>query len=49
VVRVIALAQRRGPAIEARRLYDEITEEPSGPCVPTDSSAYRRLYTRAGD
>ncbi len=43
VVRVMALAARRGPAIEARRLYEEIIETTSGPCATMESSAYRRL------
>ena len=43
VVRVLSLAARRGPASEARLLYEEISETPSGPCVTEQSSAYRRL------
>jgi ribosome-associated heat shock protein Hsp15 len=48
VVRVVALAARRGPAIEARRLYEEIIETivadtAGGPCAARESSAYRRL------
>jgi ribosome-associated heat shock protein Hsp15 len=43
VVRVLALAARRGPATEARLLYEEINEVASGPCAPAESSAYRRL------
>jgi ribosome-associated heat shock protein Hsp15 len=33
VVRVAALAARRGPASEARLLYEEIREPVSGPCT----------------
>jgi len=33
VVRVLALAARRGPASEARLLYEEITEPATGPCA----------------
>jgi ribosome-associated heat shock protein Hsp15 len=33
VVRVVALAARRGPASEARLLYEEIREPVSGPCT----------------
>lgn len=33
VVRVVALAVRRGPAIEARTLYEEIAEAADGPCA----------------
>ena len=43
VVRVLALAARRGPAVEARRLYEEIAEVADGPCIAPESSAYRRL------
>ncbi|MEJ0018972.1 MAG: RNA-binding S4 domain-containing protein [Acetobacteraceae bacterium] len=32
VVRVVALAARRGPAAEAQLLYEEI-KEPAGPCA----------------
>ncbi len=38
VLRVIALARRRGPAPEARGLYEEIAE-PS-PCAPAETPAY---------
>ena len=41
VVRVLSLAIRRGPASEARLLYEEIREPVSGPCTPGQSSAYR--------
>jgi len=43
VVRVLALAVRRGPATEACLMYEEIAEPPSGPCAPAQSSAYRGL------
>jgi ribosome-associated heat shock protein Hsp15 len=43
VVRVMALAARRGPAPEARLLYEEISDAPGGPCAAGQSSAYRRL------
>jgi ribosome-associated heat shock protein Hsp15 len=33
VVRVVSLARRRGPAAEARMLYEEISESLSGPCA----------------
>jgi ribosome-associated heat shock protein Hsp15 len=33
VVRVVSLAMRRGPASEARMLYEEISEPLSGPCT----------------
>jgi ribosome-associated heat shock protein Hsp15 len=33
VVRVVSLAARRGPAVEARLLYEEISEAVSGPCA----------------
>jgi ribosome-associated heat shock protein Hsp15 len=33
VVRVVSLAGRRGPATEARMLYEEINEPLSGPCA----------------
>jgi ribosome-associated heat shock protein Hsp15 len=31
VVRILALGDRRGPAPEARALYEDLTPEPSGP------------------
>lgn len=43
VVRVVSLAARRGPATEARLLYDEISETADGPCVTAGETAYRRL------
>jgi len=39
VVEVLALAQRRGPATEARLLYREIAE--SGACEQAETAAYR--------
>ena len=33
VLRVVSLARRRGPAAEARMLYEEISESMSGPCA----------------
>ena len=33
VVRVVSLALRRGPAAEARMLYEEISDPPGGPCT----------------
>jgi ribosome-associated heat shock protein Hsp15 len=46
VARVLALAARRGPASEAKLLYEEIESPSAGEaisCTPADSSAYRRL------
>jgi ribosome-associated heat shock protein Hsp15 len=43
VVRVLSLAARRGPATEARLLYEEITEADNGPCAAPAEPAYRRL------
>ena len=42
VLRVRALAARRGPAPEARLLYEEIEEAPPLSCAATETSAYRR-------
>jgi ribosome-associated heat shock protein Hsp15 len=33
VVRVVSLALRRGPAAEARMLYEEISDPVGGPCT----------------
>ena len=33
VIRVVALAERRGPAIEARALYEEIDDAAQPPCT----------------
>ena len=38
VLRVMVLARRRGPAAEARLLYQEIGE--ASPCAAAESSAY---------
>jgi ribosome-associated heat shock protein Hsp15 len=43
VVRVLALAARRGPAPAARLLFEEISDASSGPCAAEQSSAYRGL------
>jgi ribosome-associated heat shock protein Hsp15 len=43
VVRVLALAARRGPAPEARLLYEELTDAPGPSCAAAESSAYRRV------
>ena len=44
VVRVLALAARRGPAAEARLLYEEISETGRRTLrLSANSSAYRRL------
>ena len=43
VVRVLALAQRRGPATQARLLYAEIAGDPQRDalsCAPAESPAY---------
>ncbi len=43
VVRVLALAERRGPAAEARLLYDDIPDSPTiAPPAPSASSAPAR-------
>ncbi|HKM63620.1 MAG TPA: S4 domain-containing protein [Acidisphaera sp.] len=47
VLRVLALASRRGPAEKARCLYEEIVEDPV-PCAPPGTSAYARQSTMAG-
>jgi ribosome-associated heat shock protein Hsp15 len=41
VMRVLALAARRGPAEEARLLYADVSDAPATSCMLTDSSAYR--------
>ncbi len=41
VVRVQALAQRRGPAAEAAMLYVDVTDLSATSCAEGDSSAYR--------
>jgi ribosome-associated heat shock protein Hsp15 len=40
VMRVLSLAARRGPAVEARTLYVELSEFASTSCVQPDSTAY---------
>eukprot|EP01037_Dinobryon_pediforme_P005216 gene5216-5268_t len=40
VIEVLSLAQRRGPATEARTLYRTI-ESPDRPCADSDMAAYR--------
>ncbi len=42
VLRVEALAKRRGPASEAALLYAEVTNAPSMACAERQSSAYPR-------
>ncbi|MCL2427872.1 MAG: S4 domain-containing protein [Alphaproteobacteria bacterium] len=42
VLRVCSLAARRGPAPEARLLYEEIEEADPLPCAAAETSAYRR-------
>ncbi len=41
VIRVLALAVRRGPAVEARGLYMELADGAS--CAAAESSAYPRV------
>lgn len=41
VLRVSALATRRGPAAEAQLLYVDVSDVPAAPCASSDSSAYR--------
>lgn len=42
VVRVLALARRRGPAAEARLLYEELADPSSPrPCAPAERPSYR--------
>ena len=55
VLRVVALAVRRGPAEEARHLYEEIPEPAGEPsvaggvsCTPSGTSAYARQTTMPG-
>jgi ribosome-associated heat shock protein Hsp15 len=43
VVRIVALAARRGPAREARLLYDDLTDAPGASCASPQSTSYRRL------
>jgi ribosome-associated heat shock protein Hsp15 len=41
VIRVVALARRRGPAAEARLLYADLSDAPTASCTEGESSAYR--------
>jgi len=41
VLRVLALAARRGPPAEAQRLYEEISDAPPPSCAGPESPAYR--------
>jgi ribosome-associated heat shock protein Hsp15 len=41
VLRVAGLAERRGPATEARLLYVDVSDVASTSCAAPDSSAYR--------
>jgi ribosome-associated heat shock protein Hsp15 len=41
VLRVAALAERRGPATAARLLYVDISDVTATACAATDSAAYR--------
>jgi ribosome-associated heat shock protein Hsp15 len=41
VLRVAALASRRGPAAEARLLYVDVSDMSATSCAAADSSAYR--------
>jgi ribosome-associated heat shock protein Hsp15 len=41
VLRVAGLADRRGPATEARLLYEDVSDKASTSCAAADSSAYR--------
>jgi ribosome-associated heat shock protein Hsp15 len=40
VVRVLALASRRGPASEARLLYQDVAEQPAPSCAGQETTAY---------
>jgi ribosome-associated heat shock protein Hsp15 len=42
VVRVLALGRRRGPALEARLLYDDLAEASSGRGSPTTAAGVER-------
>jgi ribosome-associated heat shock protein Hsp15 len=43
VLRVLALAARRGPAAEAQRLYEEIRDTAPPSCAGPESPSYRAL------
>ena len=40
VIRVLALAARRGPAPDARLLYQDLTEPPPPSCAGPETTAY---------
>ncbi len=40
VLRVVALALRRGPSAEARMLYEDVSDVALTSCVASDTSAY---------
>jgi ribosome-associated heat shock protein Hsp15 len=42
VIRVLALAVRRGPASEARLLYEDVIEPTPPSCVGAETPAYRQ-------
>ncbi len=42
VVRVLTLAVRRGPASEARLLYEEVAEQTQPSCAGSETPAYRQ-------
>jgi ribosome-associated heat shock protein Hsp15 len=42
VIRVLALAGRRGPASEARLLYEDVIEPTPPSCVGGETPAYRQ-------
>ena len=41
VLRVVSLAARRGPATEARLLYEDDSDVSATACIAAESSAYR--------
>ena len=43
VVRVLALAARRGPASEARLLYEDVVEPAPPSCAGPETTAYREF------
>lgn len=53
VLRVCALASRRGPASEARLLYEEVAEDgsivPGRPCASSETSSYPPAPGPAGE
>jgi len=46
VVRVLALGTRRGPAAEARQLYDELSDAPPVPRIPGHGEPQRGTALR---